>query len=67
VCHSGWPITLVTQAMLQCADELIQNIELNGLQPQNLQLGSQYSREVWTTLMMPYYIQKCVLVGFHEV
>jgi len=25
--HSGWPITLVTQAMLQCADELIQNVE----------------------------------------
>lgn len=27
MCHSGWPITLVTQAMLQCADELIQNVE----------------------------------------
>jgi len=24
---SGWPTTVVTQALLQCADELIQNIE----------------------------------------
>jgi len=25
--HSGWPITLVTQAMLQYDDELIKNAE----------------------------------------
>jgi len=25
--HSGWPTTVVTQALLQCADELIQNVE----------------------------------------
>ena len=27
VCHSGWPTTVVTQALLQRADELIQNVE----------------------------------------
>jgi hypothetical protein len=27
VCHSGWPTTEVTQALLQCADKLIQNVE----------------------------------------
>jgi hypothetical protein len=25
--HSGWPTTVVTQALVQCADELIQNVE----------------------------------------
>jgi hypothetical protein len=25
--RSGWPTTVVTQALLQCADELIQNVE----------------------------------------
>jgi len=27
VCYSGWPTTVVTQALLQCADELTQNVE----------------------------------------
>jgi hypothetical protein len=38
----------------------------NGLEPESLQLSSQYPREVCTTLTMLQDIQKHVPVGFHR-
>jgi hypothetical protein len=52
----------------RCCFNMLMNLfkTTDGLQPEGLQLSSQYLVEVWTTLLMLSDIQKSVRSAFHE-